>query len=194
MGPFYWVWILLWVLFYAIHSALATQRVKEWTRRHINSLYKHYRIVYNLIHLAAFVGIWMYGSFFPSFYVMSTSRLILIVAAGLLAWGGVAGFAAFRSFDGGEFLLGRQTRESAQLIESGWYGRVRHPLYFALLLLLFGGLLIWPTAKMALFVLVTCVYLPFGMYWEEKKLLQAFGSKYREYMSRTPQIIPYLWK
>jgi len=194
MGTFYWVWTGFWVLFYLTHSALATKQVKDWSRKQFPSLHEHYRIIYNTFNAVVFVGLWIYASYFSSYYILSPHSLIWIAALGFLIFGAVVGLATFRTFDGGEFLLGKQTSEPQQLIETGWYGRVRHPLYFALLLLLLGGLLMWPTAKMTLFVLISCVYLPFGMYWEEQKLLQVFGSRYKAYMRRTPQIIPYLWK
>ena len=194
METFYWVWTIFWLLFYALHSALATQQVKGWVRKQFPSFYELYRIIYNIFNVMVFVGFWVYASYFSSYYILSPHSLIWIAAIGFLVCGAMVGLAAFRTFDGKEFLMGNQRSKSHELIETGWYGRVRHPLYFALLLLLLGVLLVWPTAKMILFVLVSCLYLPFGMYWEEQKLLQAFGSKYRVYMSRTPQLIPYLWK
>lgn len=69
---------------------------------------------------------------------------------------------------------------------------VRHPLYFATIILLAGWFLLSPSASNAIFILVTLVYLPFGIYWEEKKLIRIFGEEYILYKKRVKCLIPYL--
>ncbi|NBB88294.1 MAG: hypothetical protein GVX96_00705 [Bacteroidetes bacterium] len=193
MGPSLWIWVLAWLLFYGIHSALATYTVKNWLRTHFSFAHRNYRIIYNAFNLLAFAGIWIYGALFINKYALEPHWVFLILGVALFFMGAIVGLAAFRTFDTGEFLLGKQNKKPTGLITSGWYGHVRHPLYLALLLILFGMFCLWPTGKMGLFIIATCLYLPFGMHYEERKLIREFGSSYLNYKKQTPQIIPKLW-
>jgi protein-S-isoprenylcysteine O-methyltransferase Ste14 len=61
----------------------------------------------------------------------------------------------------------------------GLYGFVRHPLYFAWALMVFGS----PdmTATRATFAIVTTTYLAMAIPWEERSLVQIFGPDYEAY-------------
>ncbi|NBC24025.1 MAG: hypothetical protein GVX78_00225 [Bacteroidetes bacterium] len=193
MESFYWIWVLAWLLFYGIHSGLAAHRVKKWVCLNLSFFHRNYRVIYNAFNLLAFSGIWIYGTFFVNQYLLESHWVFVILGMGFCLWGAKVGLAAFQTFDTGKFLFGKQDKTPTSLIKSGWYGHVRHPLYFALLLVLFGIFSLWPTMKMGLFAMTTCLYLPFGMYYEERKLIREFGSSYLHYMEQTPQIIPNIW-
>jgi protein-S-isoprenylcysteine O-methyltransferase Ste14 len=74
-------------------------------------------------------------------------------------------------------------RGSAQshvpLATSGLYGFVRHPLYFAWVLLVFGTPVM--TATRASFAIISTLYLAAAIPWEERSLVEAFGQEYEEY-------------
>lgn len=65
------------------------------------------------------------------------------------------------------------------LATSGVYGFVRHPLYFAWVLLLFGAPSM--TATRASFAVVSTLYLAAAIPWEERSLVEAFGPEYEAY-------------
>jgi len=76
----------------------------------------------------------------------------------------------------------------SEMVTSGLYRWVRHPLYTA------GLVFIWFTPIMsvnllALFVGLS-VYLVIGAYFEERKLLREFGEAYQRYQQTTPMFIP----
>ncbi|SRR6056297_10759 len=193
MDAFYWFWILSWAMFYGIHSGLAAQKTKDWSQRNLGSYYKYYRVSYNVFHILAMIWIWWYGMQHPTHFLFGRNIFTIAFGILLILRGLSIGLAAFRTMDSGEFLFGKQTEAQPEWVESGWYGRVRHPLYLALIYILCGSVLCWPSLKVALFILVTFLYLPIGIYWEEKKLLKTFGSKYQSYKQRTPKILPHLW-
>src|SRR5579864_1542084 len=93
----------------------------------------------------------------------------------------------------GEFWSARVTlKEDHQLIQSGPYARVRHPIYSGLLLAMLGT---------ALFVgewrALVGVALVFVAHWqkarrEEALLAGQFGSAYEEYRKRTGSLVPRL--
>jgi methanethiol S-methyltransferase len=79
------------------------------------------------------------------------------------------------------------TRPSPQtgpppLRSTGLYGFVRHPIYFAWVLM------VWPAALMTssrlLFATITTLYLALAVPFEERTLRQIFGSAYDDYKQR----------
>jgi protein-S-isoprenylcysteine O-methyltransferase Ste14 len=77
---------------------------------------------------------------------------------------------------------------SSQLVTSGLYHWVRHPLYAA------GLLFIWLTPVMSqnslVVIIAATVYILMGAFFEERKLELEFGAAYREYKAVTPMLIP----
>jgi protein-S-isoprenylcysteine O-methyltransferase Ste14 len=74
------------------------------------------------------------------------------------------------------------------LVTSGLYGFVRHPFYTFFLLLL------WLTPVVTINLLIVylglTIYIQFGIHFEERKLLRAFGEQYAAYKLSTPMLIP----
>ncbi|MFW9787041.1 MAG: methyltransferase family protein [Candidatus Thorarchaeota archaeon] len=85
-----------------------------------------------------------------------------------------------------------QPDRKAELITSGLYSRIRHPLYLAVFLL-FGALaLIYPFPVVIVFSLSMISYTIIGAYLEEKKLIKYYGDEYLEYKKKTGFILPKL--
>jgi methanethiol S-methyltransferase len=68
------------------------------------------------------------------------------------------------------------------LVTSGLYGFVRHPLYFAWMLLVFAA----PHMTMTrlTFAVLSTAYLAIAIPFEERALVRVFGPQYREYQQR----------
>lgn len=93
------------------------------------------------------------------------------------------------------FTLKIHINDKQQLIQSGWYAKMRHPSYTGVLMVFVGlGLLInnW----LGLFGMVippTFVFL-YRISIEEKELREHFGSAYAEYTRKVPaKLIPYVY-
>jgi protein-S-isoprenylcysteine O-methyltransferase Ste14 len=93
--------------------------------------------------------------------------------------------------------LGRQFRIRAglytdhQLVRTGPYAIVRHPIYASLLLMLLCTLLVltpwrWMPVALAVFVLGTEI----RVRTEDRLLASRFGGQFREYQRRVPAYIP----
>ena len=71
-----------------------------------------------------------------------------------------------------------------------FYRYVRHPLYVGWLTAF------WATPTMTgahlLFAVLTSAYILMAIRWEERDLMVVHGSKYRDYQSRVPKLIPSL--
>jgi protein-S-isoprenylcysteine O-methyltransferase Ste14 len=86
-----------------------------------------------------------------------------------------------------QLLVNSESSES-QMVTSGLYRWVRHPLYTA------GLVFIWLTPLMTANLLVLnlglTIYLVVGAIYEERKLVREFGEQYLRYQKRVPMLIP----
>jgi len=73
------------------------------------------------------------------------------------------------------------------------YRHVRHPLYFATIILILGLFLLVPTEKMGLILVISYSYILIGYRLEESKLIAVFGPEYTTYQKRVKALIPYLY-
>jgi protein-S-isoprenylcysteine O-methyltransferase Ste14 len=81
-------------------------------------------------------------------------------------------------------------RGGTVLVTDGLYGRLRHPQYLGLILLVVGFLIMWPT-------ILTILLAPFliGRYIllareEDRELEKEFGEDFRRYRERVPAFVP----
>ncbi len=194
-------WILLalaWILYFVIHSALASLRVKAWVARRWPRAMAAYRLIYNLIALgllAVPLGLLWRD---PGPVLWRWSGWTGWVADGLAALALLGFLHSLRHYDGAEFLGLRQWRERTRRIEdlerfhlSPFHGYVRHPWYF------FGLVILW-TRDMTLGWLITCLlataYFWIGSRLEERKLLTYHGEVYRRYREQVPALFPLPWR
>ena len=89
----------------------------------------------------------------------------------------------------GNFSIFPEPRANARLITSGPYARVRHPLYFALMIFALGLAIGWNTA-VHWAAAVTLVLILDVKSRREERLLMARFSDYADYASRTPRLVP----
>ena len=86
----------------------------------------------------------------------------------------------------------REPREPPQVIRTGVFGWVRHPIYLSEILLYFGLLLLSLSLATAAVWLVAIGFLHYVSRYEERLLLARFGQAYQEYMREVPMWIPRL--
>jgi len=82
------------------------------------------------------------------------------------------------------------SNEEGKVIDTGVYGRVRHPMYFGELLILLGFSI--ATLSLLSFVvwIVFFIFLDRMAAYEEKDLTRLLGQKYADYQKRTYKWIP----
>ena len=83
-------------------------------------------------------------------------------------------------------------KEKPELVRSGPYEYVRHPIYTGVLVAIFGSLLIAGSWWIIIFVAASSYFL-YSAYQEEKLLMQQFPADYPKYKNKTKMIIPFLW-
>lgn len=193
-----WLSVFVLILFFSvyaiIHSLLASFVVKDWARRVFGSSADGwYRLAYNILAVILLAPIFPMLALLPDqmLYIVPSPWRWLMILGQLLAVAGLAGAllqtGPFHFLGLTQFVADKPT-ESGSLTVDGFYGWVRHPLYF------FSMLFLWLTPYMTVnlltvFVLFT-IYFYIGSIYEEKRLLKEFGEVYREYRRHVPRLIP----
>jgi protein-S-isoprenylcysteine O-methyltransferase Ste14 len=186
-------------LYAAVHSWLASQRMKDWTRRTLGpATDRWYRLAYNVVGGVTFLPLLVMLVWLPDrvLYTLSPPWLWLALLGQLLA---VAGLVYGLWLTNVWHFLGLcqlfdlpddgRIDCKPPLVVAGMYRWVRHPLYF------WGLVLIWLTPQMtvnrlALFGALS-VYLYVGTFFEERRLVAEFGDDYRAYQRQVPRLIPW---
>jgi protein-S-isoprenylcysteine O-methyltransferase Ste14 len=85
-------------------------------------------------------------------------------------------------------------KENHELIRSGPYRFVRHPIYFGLILAVAGTIIaIQPTVRGILFFLLITVGFKLKSLGEEKILIPEFPEDYPRYQREVKALIPFIW-
>ena len=88
--------------------------------------------------------------------------------------------------------LRKQSSPSPEILQTkGLNAYVRHPLYFAILIIVWGFFLFRPTDLVLTIAIVSTIYIYIGTQLEEKKLIEEFGEAYRDYQKKVKMLFPF---
>jgi protein-S-isoprenylcysteine O-methyltransferase Ste14 len=179
----------LWVA-WVIYWAVAAANVKSTQRR--EPLWSRLLHFIPMLLAAALVAL-------PSIPGAPVLSWRFVAGSDFAHWGGCLllgvglGFSVWARMHLGRNWSGRiAVKENHELIQTGPYAVVRHPIYTGLLLAIIGTALAlgeWRGLVAVVLMLVS--------YWrkltvEERWMLNAFGDRYRHYRAQTSALIPYL--
>lgn len=190
--------ILLWCAYFALHSTLASLRIKHWVSERWPKSTKYYRLAFNVIaciliifpltymHIKKGNLIWQW----QGIYHWISNGIILIALSGF--------YISTRYYDMKEFLGYKQLKQNhtsiydqEALYISPFHRYVRHPWY------LFAIIILW-SRDMDILMLTTATlltsYFLLGSRLEERKLKIYHGDIYRKYIQKVPGIFPCPWK
>jgi protein-S-isoprenylcysteine O-methyltransferase Ste14 len=85
-----------------------------------------------------------------------------------------------------------QFEKTTELIDTGIFRYIRHPLYSSLIFLTWGIFLKNATADLLIIALLSTISLYFTAIFDEKECIQFFGEKYIEYKKRSKMFIPFI--
>jgi protein-S-isoprenylcysteine O-methyltransferase Ste14 len=109
----------------------------------------------------------------------------------LLMGGALALFARSSAALGKNWSIVARTRDDHELVRTGPYARVRHPIYLAILLVLLAmAVAIGHWLQLVIALPLFFVGTKMRTAAEERLLEQSFGETFRNYRSSTPSIIP----
>lgn len=194
---FFWI-LLAGTVFGVIHSALASNESKKLAARLLGEKSrKYYRLGYVLLAtLMTFA--------YLSLIILLPDRLIYLIPAPwvyltlLIQLAALAGIIlSFGQINTSDFLglsaishsrFSHSGEIQPILVTSGFYRRVRHPIYTCtIIFLIFFPGMSW---NMLAFTIGVTFYMLIGAIFEEKKMVQTFGADYVEYRKKTPMFLP----
>jgi protein-S-isoprenylcysteine O-methyltransferase Ste14 len=184
---------VLWVVFCALHSLLASIRVKKWAQKKNEKSYRYYRLFYTVFAALSLAAVVYYQVSMESVYLYQRS-LVSNIGGGFVAALGISLMLVcikkyFLSLSGIKSLY-REEEHTAELMIAGIHRYMRHPLYLGTFLFLWGLWLLFPTVSLLLANIVITGYTLYAIRLEEEKLVAEFGEQYKRYQQQVPKLIP----
>jgi len=192
------------IVFALLHSLLAGHGLKEWIQNNFPKFMPFYRVFYNLISLIYLVlwYIFIPPPTYPIYSVPSPFAYILIaiqIMSIYFIYKSAQQFGSARFFGipqvlsylkGGVYPEYYDEMKRGELVTSGIYRWVRHPLYtFSLLFLITSPIM---NTRILTILIFAVLYFTIGSVYEERKLVERFGEAYKKYQREVPRLIP--WK
>jgi protein-S-isoprenylcysteine O-methyltransferase Ste14 len=177
---------IIYALWFAlvIYLTVSAAGVKQETKGHLGqSLALMFAIIvaFLLPHLAIF----RFVNFAPVDPVLSCIGVILCVAGMLLlVWG--------RQYLGRNWSQTVAVKIEHELVTTGPYRYVRHPMYSGGFLACIGSAVVAGGAWIFLLVILGTLFL-WRVRAEDKLLAQQFPTEYPDYKKRTKALIPFVW-
>lgn len=188
----YLILIALWFIYFTLHSILASVKVKSFFEKLLANGFRFYRIGYSVISTLGLIVLLLFNASIPSKLIFESVGLVRYLSLMLPTFGVIVISRAFREYRFSSFVGLKQ--ETNEFNQTGILKHVRHPIYSGTILIVIGFFLFNPS--MATLISVSCVliYLPLGIYLEEKKLIEQFGDRYLSYKREVPSVFPRIRK
>lgn len=184
--------ILLWLLFSLLHSLLAFKKFKIRIQAVMKNNYKYYRLLYSAFATINLIIIIIYHFSINSIILWQVTMfekilavIIMIASVSIMILFAVKFFLELSG--AGVFFVSKRTQN---LIQTGLFKYVRHPLYAATLIFIWSVFLWQPYFNNLLSCICITVYTIVGISFEERKLLNDFGDTYVQYKLKTPMLLP----
>lgn len=180
-----WIVSLFWLCFilYWMISAIGVKkniRTNEWRRD----------FTIRILLIVVIVIVFQIGSFWQyfSYHFNPGIQLIGVILCAI----GMA-FAVWARLHLGKNWSGTPSmKEGHELITSGPYRFVRHPIYTGILLAIFGSALVLGVIWLVVFIIFSINFL-YRIPLEEKYMMQLFPDQYPPYKEKTKALIPFGW-
>lgn len=192
----YFLYGLMWLGFGLVHSLLAREFVKACLKPAFGA---YYRLSYNIFAVLNLVVVYLVGTaLFADFAPYMRPEWLWWVQGVMHGMGWIIMFWALREYDLGTlggttqiraYFNGTLAHDDEPLHFTGFHCWVRHPLYAAGFLILWGRI----TSDFDLLTAIFgSLYLWIGSMFEERHLIRLYGDHYATYKSRVPAFFP--WK
>ncbi|NHE59418.1 methyltransferase family protein [Cyclobacterium plantarum] len=189
----YFILSLGWLFFYISHTFLASLNIKRKVKAWMGMGYKWYRFCYSLFATMVFFALLLLAGSIEPIWLLASSPLTTYLGFMLATFGTIIAVKSMKHSKTSRF-LGLEPhddlKEKEPLITVGWYQYMRHPLYTGLILIFLGYWFYLPNLASLIHLLALLLYLPFGIYFEEKKLQEQYGEAYTHYKNKVPPLIP----
>ncbi len=170
-----WAWLAFWI-YWLVSAASSKESVRSGWRTRLTGV--------SVVGVFVIAGVLRGGS-------LAVHSLILAAIGALVFAGGIALAIWARLHLGRNWGMPMTQRAEPDLVTSGPYRFVRHPIYSGLLVAMLGTVLV----NSLLGLIVVAVLVAYFYYCgtvEERNLTATFPQAYPEYMSRTKMLIPFV--
>lgn len=197
-APYSYLWLaLLWLIYFGLHSLMASAMVKNRLKRILGAYYRYYRLFYNIVAVVTFLPVLLYNALVSADPLITSGELLSVLQFGGLAfttYGVILIHLSFKQYSRREFLgIDFPEEDTPEPLQTeGILQQIRHPLYAGALLLAIGFWCFSPTLANLITSLTWIIYTLIGIWLEEKKLLATYGEEYCEYKEQVPMLIPRL--
>ncbi|MFT6827415.1 MAG: protein-S-isoprenylcysteine O-methyltransferase Ste14 [Roseivirga sp.] len=176
-----------WVVFYSLHSLLLSNKVKA--KQPFSP--KAYRLIYSIFSTFTLGFTLLLGASIYSGFVLPPSQITFAIGLLIASLGFFVMKRAFRNYSLRVFLGFKKEEKTDDTLKTDkLQGKIRHPLYSGIILLFFGYFIYNPLLVNLISLVALMIYLPIGIYFEEKKLIEIHGKAYLKYKEEVPALIP----
>lgn len=186
----------LWVLWCFLHSFFTSAKTTAWFKNFTGDKFAFYRIFYNVFSLITVLPLFYWQMKISGPVVIKLSPVLLLFKYIVLILSAVIIAGAFFTFNVLEFIGIRRIRNRKQKTEKipvifkrGFYGIVRHPMYFGSFLF-FTALMMHAPLAQFLGYGILAVYMIIGTIREDRRLADELGEEYRNYQKEVPMFLP----
>lgn len=181
----FWAFLALSLVFFAFLFRAASRRTSE------TGVKSDSRSRLGIVVQSVGIALAGFGSTKPTLAPFSPAALAGTAAVIILMGGSIALFATSSRALGRNWSLVARTRADHELVRSGPYARVRHPIYLGMLLFLLAlAVAVGHWAQLLIAIPVFLVGTAIRTRIEDQLLEQSFGDAFREYRSSTPSLLP----
>ncbi len=180
-----------WIFFvlYWLISARGVKPAVETTKKFGGVWLMAGRLLIALLILEGFSG----HPLFPFALSLLPRGEALRIAGSVLTVAGLAiAFMARRTI-AGNWSGNVEIKQDHELMTTGVYGLVRHPIYTGVLTMGFGTFLVAGNVAVLLFFLFLLLFFLYKVREEEELLAKHFPADYAAYSQRVKKLIPYLY-
>jgi protein-S-isoprenylcysteine O-methyltransferase Ste14 len=177
------IWLLIWVALSGRVKPVARHESLASRAAHILPLILAGAL---LVWRAPWQGSWLASPLWPRLPWMVWAGAVLVLA-------GLAFAVAARLVLAGNWSGTVTLKHNHELIRSGPYSLVRHPIYTGLLTAMLGNAIAIDEVRgLVAFAILTLSFVR-KLRTEEAFMAQAFGETYADYSKRTARLIPGVW-
>lgn len=186
--------VFAWLLYGAIHSFMASNFFKNLAAKILGNYFRFYRLMYNILAFVLLMPVFAVQFSTVKETLWQASIYQPIIGKFISVWGVFLIATALQGYNLSEFSgfdFGK-TQEKNEFKSDGLLKYMRHPIYFGILLLVWGMFVADASTRSLAGAVAVTIYLFIGIYFEEKKLIEVFGEKYKKYQQDVPMLIPFL--
>jgi len=172
---------LVFIVYWAI-SALSAKRTVQYN--FTNSLWWRFGLLAIVIIFFKFSGIHFDYSYMPTEMVGWFGVILTALGVALAVWARV-NLAS-------NWGMPMSIKENPELVTTGPYVYIRHPIYTGVLVGMLGSALVAGPVWVVVMI-VSMVWFIYSALQEEKLMLREFPGQYPEYQTRTKMLIPFIF-